>query len=283
MLKTVLKLLALAAVVVVTLGIATWRFAPKDHTHTAQELYTTLADGKYDTTFLMSELALTNQDDALTWTRPLLVRFIDANGEVLGGLYGMGILCGDYVISRATLLDPRRGGVTPGVVVEETNIRLLPNPTVEDDWMVEDLDVVYSDLQFDFVLLERPTSLLIQRPEEGCGVRVGNFDELSPGDVLFQAGHFPIGVISVDRGVVTYVDKEQDFFYFQGTVEFTEIGGPVFALRDGKLELVGMTVGSFTNYGIETKAAAVSMETILKVIKSATDIDLSQDPQPEPD
>jgi len=87
-------------------------------------------------------------------------------------------------------------------------------------------------------------------------VRIGNSDELEVGQALILSstthmyGHlFRVGTVSKLTGISLIQDSElamaDQVFMFTGMVNNGDSGNPVFALRDGELELVGIIQGCY--------------------------------------
>lgn len=258
--------------------------APKSHTHelTPTDIYDGVEDGAYDDSFLETQLAGTDTGELSRYARPLYVQFLTRDGSVVGRpVFGMGVLCGHYVVTSSVIFSAANAGIEDPSQVTGVSVIIRPNTNFDDRGREEEIlvrdfekDTLYINPERGFVIFPRPKETLLPEPA-GCGVAVGIFDDLSVGDVLVEPGFYANAApFDLDTGTVSAKAVDTDTFVFQGTVEPSDFGSPVFAFRDGKPELVGITVASFTRIGNESKAVALSMESIVKEVENATGVNL---------
>ncbi len=133
----------------------------------------------------------------------------------------------------------------------------------------------------DWVLFELPTGALGKQ----YPVKIGKSDELKPGHFLYLVGSPSNIAMLVRNGIVeaTRVDdiktvlpkvNPDDAFALSGGIYPGDSGGPVFAVRDGQLELVGII-----NSGVVTAVTigyALKITPLFEKIKAATGIDLAK-------
>lgn len=281
--KQVVMVAGAVLVAVVALGaFYTFMVAPKNHVHTSRELLKAVEDDAYDNSFLETQLSGTNLDEVSRYTRPLHVQFLARDGSVVGRpTFGMGLMCGHYVVTSSVIFSAANAGVEDPSQIAGVSVIIRTNTNFDDRGREEEVlirdfekDTLYVNPERGFVVIPRPKTTLLPEPV-GCGFPVGKLDDLSVGDVLLEPGFYANVVpFDLDTGVVSGTDKNADLFVYQGTVEPSEFGSPVFAMRDGKPELVGITVSSFARFGNESKAVALSMESIVKEVENATGVNL---------
>ncbi len=77
--------------------------------------------------------------------------------------------------------------------------------------------------------------------------RIGNSDELKAGDITYLIGNAASAGINMREGIVSQLNVEHIMgkkgFGISNPGNSGDSGGPVLALRDGKIELVGIMVG----------------------------------------
>jgi serine protease Do len=132
---------------------------------------------------------------------------------------------------------------------------------------------VASDPQLDVALLEVKDSSDFKK----FPYKIGNSDDLRPGDFVWVAGN-PLGLVDyVLKGNVSKTEYPEDARYFMigCNVEPGYSGGAVIAIRDGEYELVGLVVATLVRqdnpinldviggYGI-----AIKINDALKVVNN---------------
>ncbi len=278
--KAVKKFLVALLVVGVLVGVAgavygKWNYAEKNHVHSKTELYETLKDGFYDNDYTMLSYTKRDTGELATLSRPIAVLFLDGEGQPIGReVLGMGILCETYVISRATLLNPIVAGITDSSLVASTRIVLVANYPITSEDDLEELKGFHVNLEKDYMILERQADAgrKLRAPvPEGCGFPIGSVRELSAGNALFQTGTLPALQSNINGAQVTFVSPDGSFI-FQGAPGRNDSGAPLFALRDGHFELVGMNIGFFSS--VPSKGFAMSVEDIIKEVRKTTGLDL---------
>lgn len=254
---------------------AYFNYADKDHTHSIAEIYQVLADGRYDKDYGLLEYTRRDVSELATSASPLAVIFLDSKDKILGENDSVGILCDKYVITRASLLDQKVAGIEDSSLVAKTRIFLLVNVPARGPDDFEELEGFYINLQNDYMVLERkgnPDGKFLLPFPEGCGFPVGNFNELSAGDALYQVGSFPVGRLDIDPALLSLTDSASSKFVFYGSPGPFDSGGPIFAIRDGHFELVGMNLGFFSV--APSKGLAISFATIVDEVKKVTGLNL---------
>lgn len=140
-----------------------------------------------------------------------------------------------------------------------------------------ELREVKIDPDQDWALFELPKELWGKNPAP----KLGKSAELKPGHFLYLLGH-PLGDGTLLRSGIVEAEffelkelgpavHKDDAFALSGGIYPGDSGGPVFALRDGELELVGIMKSTrmYTNIG-----HALKIVPLLEKIKAATGIDL---------
>lgn len=130
---------------------------------------------------------------------------------------------------------------------------------------------VASDPDLDVALLEVKDSLDFKK----FPYKIGNSDDLRPGDFVWVAGN-PLGLTDyVLKGNVSKTEYSNDARYFMigCNVEPGYSGGAVIAIRDGEYELVGLVVATLIRQGNTTNidtiggyGIAIKINDAMKVV-----------------
>ena len=251
------------------------QYADASHTHAAELYFKLCADGEYDIDY--SCLHITNRDvsELGTSTRPVVVTFFNDAGDVVGRSGGLGVLCGRYVVTASFLLEPRSASIDSTVVVDRTEVTLLGRTPAQSPNDVEILQGTYLNLNKGYMMLERQGNAsgeFVAPVQAGCGFPVGEARDVLPGIALLRLGNLPFGNIEINKATLS--DYDSGGFSFQGSLGPFDIGGPIFALRDGHFVLVGMQALPLETY---KKGIGVHFSEILEEIELATGIDLSEE------
>jgi hypothetical protein len=192
--------------------------------------------------------------------------------------YAVGIFRGDYILSVAHFTkNPSYDLNTPfgaRPVPIEVGERKIFISVSEKKLELREIKI---DFEQDWALFETPEEL----KGKYLSPKIGESNELKPGHFLYFIGRsFDDGIL-LRSGIIEAENfelrdtglaiKKEDVFAMSGGVYPGDSGGPVFALRDGKLELVGIMKSTrlYTNIG-----HALKIGPILEKIKAATGIDL---------
>ncbi|MBW3015526.1 serine protease [Candidatus Woesearchaeota archaeon] len=111
-----------------------------------------------------------------------------------------------------------------------------------------ELDVAARDQRSDLALLETRLKDIKRIKGYKAFKRWGNSDELKPGDFLYAVG-YPFGLSKqvTDGRVASEVDKRRLIYFSSACINPGNSGGPVYALRDGRPEFVGISQKTWYN------------------------------------
>jgi hypothetical protein len=185
-------------------------------------------------------------------------------------------ICGRYILSVAHFLnnpthslDTPFGSIPIPIEIKERKVFILIS---DREFELREIKI---DFEQDWALFEMLEELKGKYPS----FKIGKSDELKPGHFVYFIGYpFDNGIL-LRSGIIetTFFDLKElgpaiskdDAFALSGGVYPGDSGGPVFALRDGKLELVGILRSTrlYTNIGHGFKIGPV-----LEKIKASTGI-----------
>lgn len=216
----------------------------------SQELLEIRSDGQYDKDYNLVDLACSDPSSLTGRVRVVGVECYIYTGvektesivysrTMLGYIYSQ-----EYVVVPDFLFyafDGYSGNWINVLKVEEltTKVFLLPNPDIEDNWKVEELGEVRINRELGLAVIERVDPIIDVSQTE---YTIGEYEDLEIGNVLYLAGRTK-NFVEIRPSVVTGLRSSQEganIINFQAQRTFPEIGGLLFAVRDGKLELVGM-------------------------------------------
>lgn len=226
-----------------------------------------LSDGQYDDTFLLMELKGKEPEDLMTFVRPIEISIMDKDNNLLAQIVETGILIDRYILtSPALLATPEiQEAVAAGEISIDVKIR--PDSKRDDGWKFESIGRIM--VGANVVVLEREGALVFPTPVE-FPFGLGRIRDLNLGgreDKLYGVGSFPLGggksAIHVYQGGVEFTNEDQGIIVISAFTIPSDFGGPVFALRDGEFELLGLV-----QFGEEGKARVIDIQTILKEIET---------------
>jgi len=249
-------LVALGVVTALLLALfAAWSdrqddYASSGHTHTITQV---ASDHAFD-----NDLLLFNEDSALTiidGIRPLRLVYADKDGNPVGVIVVPGlVVSNDYVIASRLVLPNAEDGITLSqaqllAVPEDGAVspEILGAPTAVDEIL-------------NLVAFPRPQTATIP----SVPLTLGASQELAIGNQLVAStAHgtnskgVPVGLVAISpAGVVQYRSADSSRVFFTGAMP---VGTPLFALRDGKPEFVGLVFGrvdTTLGYAINTEVFA---------------------------
>ena len=226
-------------------------YASSGHTHTITQV---ASDHTFD-----NDLTLFNEDSALTiidGIRPLRLVYVDKDGNPVGAIVVPGlVVSNDYVVASRLVLPNAEDGITLGqaqllAVPEDGAVssEILGAPTAVDKKILN------------LVAFPRPQTATIP----AVPLTLGASQELAIGNQLIAStAHGTnskgvlVGLVAISpAGVVQYRSADTSRVFFTGVMP---VGTPLFALRDGKPELVGLVVGrvdTTLGYAINTEVFA---------------------------
>lgn len=229
-----------------------------------------LSDDRYDDTYLMAELKGANIYELMPYFRPVEISVIDKDNNILAQVVQTGFLADRYVLTSpapfSALASPEiQAAMMAGEI--GVDIKILPDLNKEDGWKFESIAEI--TVGNNVAVLQRGENLIFPAPGE-FPFRMGRIEDLNlegREDALYGIGAFPIGggsVIHTYQGEVEFVGRDQGIIVISAQVAVSDFGGPVFALRNGELELIGLV-----QFGEAGKARVIGMQTIFDEIKNA--------------
>lgn len=211
-------------------------------------------DGEYDYDYNFVSEVGSDPASLTERVRTVEMQIFNFSGSHVGSQIAVGyIYSEEYVIVPAKIfyLTVGPGPQMPVWQVKEeiTNISfklfLLADPEKEDEWKTEELGQVLNKRDIkegkaDFAIVER-IDPLIEIPENQY--TIGKYEDLKVGNVLYRTSKDNKNHMTVLQSDVIglRVDGERNLVDFQGGALFYyDLGGLLFAVRDGKFEVVGM-------------------------------------------
>lgn len=233
-----------------------------------------MSDGQYDATYLLAELNNTQPEDMFNYFRPVAIVVEDKSGQVLFSDLETGMLAGKYVLTSMALfsfLDDEK--IAEAVKNGEVNVsmRLMADIRQDDSWKFENLDLYYAGQNV--AILQRQPPMLFS-DETTFPFRLGRLEDINLGgreNVTYGIGSTPFedGVmLRAYGGSTELVGPDGTALIVRSPVVQSDFGGPVFVLRDGELELLGLV-----EFGDGSEALVRSMQAILDEV-SGFDINL---------
>ncbi|OGZ58436.1 MAG: hypothetical protein A3B96_04300 [Candidatus Spechtbacteria bacterium RIFCSPHIGHO2_02_FULL_43_15b] len=232
-----------------------------------------MSDGEYDASFDVAHLKGFDFEDAFKWVRPFEGVIVNKqNPDVISSL-GTALLIDDYAVvsASAVKLDPSHSDVHRyRIVWGDLEKGGLGN-------VVEYVEFAGYDSTKSVALFRRTDTAQFPIPK-GLELKIGSSMELKNGveaSVLYAFGFFSISDSErISNGanplaVVSKVSQEnaERAFYFQGSISEHEAGAPIFAFRDGELELVGLSHGPMNSSESETLGQALTVEFMLNAVE----------------
>jgi len=251
---------AVAVVALLLAGFSVWSnaqedFAASDHAHTLKKI---AADDAFD-----NDPALFSEDSSLVVidsVRPLYVSYVDGEGKSAGVVLVPAVVVSDQYVIASRFVMPGEGfsiNLAALLAVPEDRgaaPEILGAPTAVDEAL-------------NLVAFPRPEKLTLA----AVPVSLGASAEVSPGNQLMvpTVHAFGGGEKTAPLGLVTALlagnaryrlagGNSQTFF-----MNATPAGTPVYALRDGVPELVGMT----TSGGSQGLSAVITVELIADYLR----------------
>lgn len=211
-----------------------------------QDLLTILSDGKYDKDYNLVDLAGSDLADLTGRLRPVEIHVLDQNGKVIGSQFTLGFIYSqDYVIVPVQLFYFQTfwGQMSIFNLTDiPPKIYLLPDQGTEDKWRIEELGAIkfMSEETSGFAIVERVDPIVgdVDAPQ----YTFGKYEDLAMGHALYWVmqsnGRLIVNNTNVSELYIN--EEERNLIGFRGLSFFQDFGGLIFAIRDGKPELVGM-------------------------------------------
>lgn len=231
-----------------------------------------LSDFQYDDTYFLMELKDINLEILRDFVRPIKISLVE-NKNIFFQTVMTGLLIDRYILTSSQpfwfLFYPGvQEAIAAGVLGVE--IKLSADTNREDAWKFESIEIENIIIGENVAVLERGESLNFPTPTQ-FPFRLGRIEDLNLGDrqdKLYGIGSFPLGegrnALHPYEGTVEFVQKDEGIIVFSSALVDSDFGGPIFALRDGEPELIGLV-----QFGEGGKARAIDMRTILKELKEA--------------
>ncbi|KKU86807.1 MAG: hypothetical protein UY15_C0002G0013 [Parcubacteria group bacterium GW2011_GWA2_47_9] len=213
-------------------------FAPENHSHQLSDIS---EDGLFDQDFYLLDKTSGALLAVRESVRPVLALYADKEtGLLVKWAAASGLIVSDsFAVAAADALKVSGD-------YELFAVMLLPTPEIGDHQSdTEMLEPVFEDQVLGLTILRRETPPLIQAKP----LVLGKGGEVFAGTALLVLK--PHVISSSELGVVSFWGFDRAYVearYFTGPVllvEDGEIGAPLFALRDGVPEFVGIIVGPF--------------------------------------
>lgn len=252
---------------------------------TQNELLQAYSNEAYDYSFVPLELKGFSDSQFDPWIRPVLPALFAKDTNTLFATYEVrspAILCGKYVITSSGAFQ-----VAPNLNNEQLYLGAVLiwgiTETAEGNQLetenIKLVKMILTDFGIGIAILERSPSKYPMPPENTCPFPIGNTSELEPLHKLLILGQTKGEGTSIilpwRQGAVTYVNRNNGELKFWGSTWVHDWGSPIFALRDGNPELVGLTVGGWLGYqGYETKSFGLTIERIFSIVKEELGIEL---------
>lgn len=236
-----------------------------------------LTDGKYDNSYALVDWAGTDLSGLGERVRSAEVTAYDQDNNLVFNRTTLAYIHDEnYVIVPVALFHVATAqGVINILNVPEitTRIALLPNVAYgEDVWRKEELGKVeyISEIGYlsGFAVVERTNPML--GPVGASQYTFGKYADLKAGDVLYRVGQINGRSIVYHTAVNELLNISQmNLIHFQASdFLFPDLGGLLFALRDGKPELVGFVCVVEPISGVSSQAVIHGLD-INQIIAAA--------------
>lgn len=229
-----------------------------------------LSDTQYDEDYLLASLKGVSPMDASPYFRPIMFT-VYQNGSMVYVDLCTGMLAGHYVYAPPVTFEPlyyREVAAAVSAGILQIDIQLVADNNQDDQWKFEKLKLVY--LGATVVVFERQPPLVFP-DETSLPFAQGRLEDLNTNgqpDALYGMGTFYSSgqgiFLHSYQGSAEAVMLNEGTFLCSAAVLPYDLGGPMFALRDGEMELVG-----FLYYGESGKAIGVGIETVLAEVAQA--------------
>ena len=193
----------------------------------------------------------------------------DKEGKRVGPILGKGtgiLLKNDYVLTARHVVDENN---TLQKIDFQGNTLELKVLIMGDEEAHSGLEIVKLSKKYDLALLKIKNKTKLNK----LGVNLGNSDELKRGNLLYFIGNpHGMGIHQNQAIVSTYETKDLKEDGFKGVFNINSSigqgysGGPVFAIKDGKFELIGVvsTTTTFNGQIVSIKYALEEFKEYLQ-------------------
>lgn len=241
-----------------------------------EELIQLYSDGKYDLTYQPLNFKKIDLTSLTQFVRPVVPALIDGRGNavVAAQTRAIGILWDQYIITSAGLFDTLPPNPSSQLHLGAILIwDVLPGGLDE----FETLEIVFTDKESGVALLQRsPFSRFPLGPKE-FPYKIGNSLELKEFVALVGTGHNHFRdrditglLLPTKPARLSVLPNRESRFGFIGSITHYDLGGPLFALRDGEPEFIGIVSGSWLIDNEESRGIGVTAERLFSAIKEKT-------------
>jgi len=252
-----LKTVAVVVVVALVAGVAAdanWRARTHTHTYSIADIF---ADGRLDQDYTMLN-ATADETYAITRqsVRIIVVGYADSQGQLVGVLNVPGIVVSEkYVLTTSQLL-PSEGYQFAFAI-------LLPAEEDRTEKPEELAGIAPLDKAFGMMAFIRPNAGTADAPKFSITpLSVSTPNDLYEGDALInlrsqlipRQNALPLGLVVPDRSSIIFATRGAQFMLARGV----NLGEPVFALRDGTPEFVGICVEVDNGTAVVATSAAIN-------------------------